>query len=88
MKQRTHWKLILLISMVFHAMKFKRTGGKENFLHCKKCRCCYSKLMKDSHYCVERAMHHNCPVFFEFLFYTTKDILQCYHVDTRYSWNV
>ncbi|KAI4300346.1 hypothetical protein L6164_033734 [Bauhinia variegata] len=58
-----------------------RTGGEENFFHCNKCGCCYSKLMKDSHQCVEKAMHHNCPVCFEFLFDTTKDItvLPCGH---------
>lgn len=27
--------------------------------------CCYSKLMKDGHRCIERAMHHSCPVCFE-----------------------
>ncbi|KAG5556822.1 hypothetical protein RHGRI_007168 [Rhododendron griersonianum] len=43
--------------------------------------CCYSRLMKDSHICVERAMHHNCPVCFEYLFDTTKDmsVLPCGH---------
>ncbi|KAJ4705000.1 RING finger and CHY zinc finger protein [Melia azedarach] len=58
-----------------------RAAGEENFFHCNKCGCCYSKLMKDSHSCVERAMHHNCPVCFEFLFDTTKDItvLHCGH---------
>ncbi|KAH8505713.1 hypothetical protein H0E87_012794 [Populus deltoides] len=58
-----------------------RTGGKENFFHCNRCGCCYSTLLKDSHNCVERAMHHNCPVCFEFLFETTKDIivLPCGH---------
>ncbi|KAF5744781.1 zinc finger family protein [Tripterygium wilfordii] len=58
-----------------------RTGGKENFFHCKTCGCCYSKMMKDSHRCVERAMHHNCPVCFEFLFDTLRDItvLPCGH---------
>ncbi|GAV73448.1 zf-CHY domain-containing protein/zf-RING_2 domain-containing protein [Cephalotus follicularis] len=58
-----------------------RTGGKENYFHCKKCDCCYSVLMKDNHACVERAMHHNCPVCFEFLFDTLKDItvLHCGH---------
>ncbi|TYK24178.1 E3 ubiquitin-protein ligase MIEL1 isoform X2 [Cucumis melo var. makuwa] len=57
------------------------TGGKENFFHCKTCGCCYSKLMKDGHRCIERAMHHSCPVCFEFLFDTTKDIsvLPCGH---------
>ncbi|CAN1770579.1 E3 ubiquitin-protein ligase RZFP34 [Linum perenne] len=58
-----------------------RTGGKENFFHCDKCGCCYSRMLKDSHNCVERAMHHNCPVCFEFLFDTMKDItvLPCGH---------
>lgn len=27
--------------------------------------CCYSNSLMDSHRCVERAMHHNCPVCFE-----------------------
>lgn len=27
--------------------------------------CCYSNLIKDAHHCIERAMHHNCPVCFE-----------------------
>ncbi|GFS36979.1 CHY-type/CTCHY-type/RING-type zinc finger protein [Actinidia rufa] len=43
--------------------------------------CCYSKLIQDAHHCVERAMHHNCPVCVEFLFDTMKDItvLRCGH---------
>lgn len=58
-----------------------RTGGIENFFHCNKCGCCYSNVLKDSHQCIERAMHHNCPVCFEYLFDSTKDIsvLQCGH---------
>ncbi|ESR37692.1 hypothetical protein CICLE_v10028942mg [Citrus x clementina] len=58
-----------------------RTGGKDNFFHCKTCGCCYSKEMKDKHRCVERAMHHNCPICFEFIFDTMKDItvLRCGH---------
>ncbi|KAK3036387.1 hypothetical protein RJ639_032156, partial [Escallonia herrerae] len=58
-----------------------RTGGKENFFHCTKCGCCYSNLLKGSHICVERTMHHNCPVCFEYLFDTTKDltVLPCGH---------
>uniref|UniRef100_A0A2P2KUI9 Zinc finger family protein n=1 Tax=Rhizophora mucronata TaxID=61149 RepID=A0A2P2KUI9_RHIMU len=58
-----------------------RTGGKENYFHCKRCGCCYSKSMKDAHHCVEGAMHHDCPVCFEFLFDTMKDItaLPCGH---------
>ncbi|XP_055812159.1 E3 ubiquitin-protein ligase RZFP34 isoform X3 [Solanum dulcamara] len=42
-----------------------RTGGEENFFHCDTCGCCYTNLMKESHICIERAMHHNCPVCFE-----------------------
>ncbi|CAL4933765.1 unnamed protein product [Urochloa decumbens] len=58
-----------------------RTGGTDNFFHCDKCGCCYSNILKDSHRCVERAMHHNCPVCFEYLFDSTKDIsvLKCGH---------
>ncbi|KAL0409983.1 UNVERIFIED_CONTAM: E3 ubiquitin-protein ligase RZFP34 [Sesamum latifolium] len=58
-----------------------RTGGRENFFHCDKCECCYSNLLKDSHICIERAMHHNCPVCFEYLFDTPRDttVLPCGH---------
>ncbi|CAL9108954.1 unnamed protein product [Musa textilis] len=58
-----------------------RTGGEENFFHCDRCGCCYSNSLMDSHRCVERAMHHNCPVCFEYLFDSTKDIsvLRCGH---------
>ncbi|XWS59608.1 hypothetical protein CRYUN_Cryun08bG0136800 [Craigia yunnanensis] len=56
-------------------------GGEENFFHCNKCGCCYSTMLKNSHNCVEKAMHHTCAVCFEFLFDTTKDIsvLPCGH---------
>ncbi|KAK4396410.1 E3 ubiquitin-protein ligase RZFP34 [Sesamum angolense] len=35
----------------------------------------------DSHICIERAMHHNCPVCFEYLFDTPRDttVLPCGH---------
>ncbi|GMG98778.1 hypothetical protein Nepgr_000618 [Nepenthes gracilis] len=58
-----------------------RVGGQENFFHCKSCGCCYAKSMKGAHHCVEKAMHHNCPVCFEYLFDTMKDItvLRCGH---------
>ncbi|KAI3511840.1 hypothetical protein L1887_19000 [Cichorium endivia] len=58
-----------------------RTGGQDNFFHCDKCGCCYSKVIKDTHICVERAMHHDCPICTEFLFDTLKDltILPCGH---------
>ncbi|KAA8518686.1 hypothetical protein F0562_016160 [Nyssa sinensis] len=64
-----------------------RTGGEENFFHCNKCGCCYSRLLKDSHICVERAMHHNCPVCFEVNLNDTEDLnkyvkLLCFMVAT------
>ncbi|TKV93569.1 hypothetical protein SEVIR_9G233700v4 [Setaria viridis] len=64
-----------------HGCGICRTGGADNFFHCDTCGCCYSNVLKDSHRCVERAMHHNCPVCFEYLFDSTKDIsvLQCGH---------
>jgi hypothetical protein len=27
--------------------------------------CCYSIVLKNSHACVEGAMHHDCPICFE-----------------------
>ncbi|CDY26969.1 BnaC09g36140D [Brassica napus] len=53
----------------------------KNFFHCKRCRCCYSKVLEDKHRCLEGALHHNCPVCFEYLFDSTKDItvLRCGH---------
>ncbi|KAK9124120.1 hypothetical protein Sjap_013722 [Stephania japonica] len=58
-----------------------RVGGKEKYFHCYRCGSCYDKSLEDCHPCVERAMHHNCPVCFEYLFDSTKDIsvLQCGH---------
>ncbi|KAL0447472.1 UNVERIFIED_CONTAM: putative E3 ubiquitin-protein ligase RZFP34 [Sesamum latifolium] len=43
--------------------------------------CCYSVLLKSSHPCVERAMHQNCPVCFEYLFESRNDViaLPCGH---------
>ncbi|PHT74654.1 hypothetical protein T459_21931 [Capsicum annuum] len=58
-----------------------RIGGAENFFHCSKCRCCYSVLLKNGHPCVEGAMHHDCPVCFEYLFESVNDVtvLPCGH---------
>nr|CAB3474089.1 unnamed protein product [Digitaria exilis] len=61
----------------------KRTliGGRENFFHCSRCGCCYSIVLKNSHACVEGAMHHDCPICFEYLFESTNDVsvLPCGH---------
>lgn len=58
-----------------------RIGGHENFFHCYKCGCCYSILLKNSHPCVEGAMHHDCPICFEYLFESRNDVtvLPCGH---------
>ncbi|KAH1244872.1 putative E3 ubiquitin-protein ligase RZFP34 [Glycine max] len=58
-----------------------RTGGCENFFHCHKCGCCYSTQLKNSHPCVEGAMHHDCPICFEYLFESVNDVtvLLCGH---------
>ncbi|XP_072966663.1 probable E3 ubiquitin-protein ligase RZFP34 [Typha angustifolia] len=61
--------------------KICRIGGRENFFHCYKCGCCYSIKLKNSHACVEGAMHHDCPVCFEYLFDSRTDVsvLPCGH---------
>ncbi|CAH2075740.1 unnamed protein product [Thlaspi arvense] len=43
--------------------------------------CCYSILLKNSHPCVEGAMHHDCPVCFEYLFESRNDVtvMPCGH---------
>ncbi|XP_023523417.1 probable E3 ubiquitin-protein ligase RZFP34 [Cucurbita pepo subsp. pepo] len=58
-----------------------RIGGRENFFHCHKCGCCYSAILKNSHPCIEGAMHHDCPVCFEYLFDSTNDVsvMPCGH---------
>lgn len=44
--------------------------------------CCYSFVLKDSHRCVDRAMHQNCPICFEYMFESARDInvLRCGHM--------
>ncbi|GAQ87904.1 RING finger and CHY zinc finger domain-containing protein 1 [Klebsormidium nitens] len=45
-----------------------RIGGRDKFFHCATCECCYAMSLQDKHKCVEKSMHHNCPVCFEYLF--------------------
>ncbi|XP_047154313.1 probable E3 ubiquitin-protein ligase RZFP34 isoform X2 [Vigna umbellata] len=63
---------IIAVAVEFAGMK---TGGCENVFHCYKCGCCYPTQMKNSHPCVEGAMHHDCPVCFEYLFESVNDVL-------------
>ncbi|XP_078427639.1 E3 ubiquitin-protein ligase RZFP34-like isoform X2 [Wolffia australiana] len=51
-----------------------RTGGREEFFHCTGCGCCYSNSLRDSHRCIEKALQHNCPICFEYLFDSVKHI--------------
>ncbi|KAG6409624.1 hypothetical protein SASPL_127665 [Salvia splendens] len=48
-------------------------------------RCCYSMVLKSSHPCIERAMHQNCPVCFEYLFESRNDVVSmpCGHTIHR-----
>ncbi|XP_051129664.1 probable E3 ubiquitin-protein ligase RZFP34 [Andrographis paniculata] len=58
-----------------HGCGICRIGGSKNFFHCNKCGCCYSALLTSGHPCVERAMHQNCPVCFEYLFESVNDVI-------------
>jgi len=39
-----------------------RVGGRENFFHCSKCGLCLPNSTEQSHKCIERSSHTNCPV--------------------------
>ncbi|KAG7674604.1 putative E3 ubiquitin-protein ligase RZFP34 [Nannochloris sp. 'desiccata'] len=58
-----------------------RVGGRENYFHCSTCGSCYAANLRNNHVCVERAMHQNCPVCFEFLFESVDPttVLRCGH---------
>ncbi|XP_039129290.1 E3 ubiquitin-protein ligase MIEL1-like [Dioscorea cayenensis subsp. rotundata] len=58
-----------------------RLGGRENFFHCKKCDACYSVELRDKHLCVENSLRHHCPICYEYLFDSLREItiLKCGH---------
>ncbi|KAG0468495.1 hypothetical protein HPP92_017823 [Vanilla planifolia] len=58
-----------------------RVGGRTKFFHCKKCGSCYSIALLDKHVCVENSLRHHCPICFEYLFDSLKEIrvLNCGH---------
>lgn len=68
---------------VFHCQRcgICRVGGRENYFHCDTCGSCYPNEIRNSHTCVENAMHQNCPVCLQDLFQSTIQvtILQCGH---------
>eukprot|EP00898_Chlorokybus_atmophyticus_P007669 jgi/Chlat1/7903/Chrsp66S07201 len=67
----------------FHCNKcgICRVGGQANFFHCDTCGCCYTMQLQARHVCVEKSMHHNCPVCFEYLFDSIRPtaVLPCGH---------
>ncbi|QDZ18488.1 putative E3 ubiquitin-protein ligase [Chloropicon primus] len=58
-----------------------RVGGRENFFHCFTCGACFSVELREEHKCIERNLRGNCPICFEELFTSTKQItiLNCGH---------
>ncbi|KAG5101307.1 hypothetical protein JHK84_046276 [Glycine max] len=58
-----------------------RVGGRDNFFHCKKCGSCYAVGLHDNHLCVENSMRHHCPICYEYLFDSLKDVIvmKCGH---------
>ena len=57
-------------------------GGRENFFHCYSCKGCFAVEGREEHKCKEwSSLHQNCPVCFEFLFSSTKEVavLPCSH---------
>lgn len=58
-----------------------RVGGRANFFHCATCGGCYATSLKGKHVCVERALHQNCPVCFEYQFESVEPntVLKCGH---------
>ncbi|XP_006579057.1 probable E3 ubiquitin-protein ligase RZFP34 [Glycine max] len=57
------------------------SGVGYTVFHCHTCGCCYSTQLKNSHPCVEGAIHHDCPICFEYLFESVNDatVLLCGH---------
>lgn len=66
----------------FHCEKcgICRVGGKENFYHCDNCNMCLALSTKETHICIPNSLQ-NCPLCFDDLFDSTKEItkLRCGH---------
>ncbi|GAB2281499.1 E3 ubiquitin-protein ligase miel1 [Dionaea muscipula] len=58
-----------------------RVGGIENYFHCTKCGSCYSVELRDNHLCVENSMKNKCPICYEYLFDSVKNVrvMKCGH---------
>ncbi|XP_014769475.1 RING finger and CHY zinc finger domain-containing protein 1 isoform X3 [Octopus bimaculoides] len=59
-----------------------RVGGRENYFHCEKCDVCLLLSMKDTHECLEKISHNECPVCLQNLHTSRKPsrIPKCRHM--------
>ena len=67
----------------YHCVKcgICRVGGKENFYHCDNCNMCISNNLKDNHKCITNSFDNNCPICFDPLFDSIKQVIsmKCGH---------
>mgnify|MGYP002841576284 CR=1 FL=1 len=58
-----------------------RKGKQSDFFHCHKCEGCFSKHSQQTHTCVEKSLHSQCPVCREEMFASLQPIsvLPCGH---------
>ena len=58
-----------------------RNGKECDMHHCKKCNICIPRKYQYTHTCVENSTHGNCPICFDYMFTSTKElmILKCGH---------
>jgi len=58
-----------------------RRGPEKDYFHCQKCDACISIGLKETHVCVEKTLHSQCPVCNEVMFHSTEgaSILKCGH---------
>jgi len=68
---------------IYHCNKcgICRNGLKDEKYHCDKCNICIPINFKDSHVCVENSSHNNCPICWEYMLTSHKQItiLKCGH---------
>ena len=50
-------------------------GLEIDYFHCPTCDICMSMSMKGKHHCVEKSLHSNCPICFEYMFTSTKHVV-------------
>eukprot|EP01102_Stenamoeba_stenopodia_P014866 TRINITY_DN4_c0_g1_i1.p1 TRINITY_DN4_c0_g1~~TRINITY_DN4_c0_g1_i1.p1 ORF type:complete len:511 (-),score=85.66 TRINITY_DN4_c0_g1_i1:28-1560(-) len=72
-------------------------GPGIDYFHCEKCCACLAITMKNSHRCIEQRLKCDCPICFDFMFDSTKEVIimpcghaihrKCYkkHLETGYQ---